>query len=129
MSARNYNSEAKFEDLKGKTITDLSGLDVGSERVSISTNDGKSYLMLYHHDCCASCSIDEIHGDPKDLCGSPILLAEEVQNFEGEKKGEHDESFTWTFYKLSTIKGSVTIKWYGTSNGFYSESASFEEVA
>ena len=67
-------------------------------------------------------------------------MAEEVSNFDYEFRSnpkndlksdlikEQDGGATWTFYKLATINGYVTIKWYGTSNGRYSEEAQLYEL-
>lgn len=123
--------EVKFSDLKGKTLTAIEG-GVGDSTLRLECDDGSVYQMHYYEDCCASCSVDEIHGDLKDLIGSPILQADEessIENPPGVPVPEYQDSFTWTFYKLATIKGSVTIRWYGSSNGFYSESVTFEKIA
>lgn len=55
-------------------------------------------------------------------------MAEEATNRDLEPMYPDTESYTWTFYKFATIKGYVTIRWYGTSNGYYSEEVSFREV-
>jgi len=72
----------------------------------------------------------DIVGDLNDLIGTPLLMAEEVTSDhdvtpEGVTVPEYQDSFTWTFYKLATVKGYVTISWYGESNGYYNESVSF----
>ncbi|MCP5781304.1 hypothetical protein NL316_27185, partial [Klebsiella pneumoniae] len=80
--------------------------------------------MYYSPDCCANCEIEDVIGDLSDLVGAPILIAEESTNSEN-RKDDYDDSFTWTFYKFATTKGYVTVRWYGSSNGYYSETASF----
>lgn len=116
-----------FSTLLGKTIIEMTGLEVGSENVTFKCSDGTKYVMYHSQDCCESVSIDDITGDMNDLLNTPITLASEESTEGMEAQSEWDESFTWTFYKLATVKGYVDIKWYGTSNGYYSESVYFEQ--
>lgn len=99
---------------------------IGKEEIYFYTDKTK-YRMFHSQDCCERVYIDDICGELDDLVGSPILMAEEVVNRDIDKKDDSDWSWTWTFYKLATQKGYVTIKWYGESNGYYSESVYFEE--
>ena len=88
-----------------------------------------NYVRFYHYqDCCEDVYIDDICGDLSDLIGEPLLVAEQVSGYVQGSKGEYDESYTWTFYRFATRKGWVSVKWYGTSNGYYSESVSVEVV-
>lgn len=114
----------EFSDLIGRCITEIKYTD--DEIYLYLTDD--VYVHLYHQqDCCESVYIEDICGDLDDLVGAPLIEAEEVSNNSldsSEKKGpleSYDESYTWTFYKFATHKGSVVIRWYGTSNGYYSE--------
>lgn len=110
-------------DIIGKTMSSVT--QTGDESILFVTTTGERWLMFYDPDCCAECSIEDVVGDLNDLVGVPILMAEESTNSENSKDDER-QSFTWTFYKFATVKGYVTVRWYGQSNGYYSETASFE---
>lgn len=116
-----------FSDLKGQTFTDIYGLKEGSTQVvfvkSNRSEGVQGYALFHEQDCCESVWLEDICGDPKDLIGTPILSAEEVSSNSSfnEKLEQDQESYTWTFYKISTIKGSVTLRFFGASNGYYSE--------
>lgn len=119
---------AELKDLIGKTLTKVE--QVGEDEIVFLTNEGKRYKLYHSQDCCESVTIEDVVGDLADLVGEPILVAEEVtsnENPEGVTK-EYQDSFTWTFYKFATRKGYVDIRWYGESNGYYSESVDFEEA-
>ena len=114
-------------DLIGKVFTEIEG-EQGGECLRLKCAEG-TFEFFHSQDCCESVYIESITGDVADLIGSPILLAEEStseQTPEGFNHFYEPESQTWTFYKLATIKGYVDVRWFGTSNGYYSESVSLD---
>lgn len=115
---------ADFSELKGKVLSSIVNDD--NDSLTFTTEDGEKFLLYHIQDCCEHVRIEDIEGDFKDLLGSPILIAEEVSGETGPYEGS--ESYLWTFYKLATIQGSVTIRWLGESNGYYSESVDFRRV-
>lgn len=117
----------KIQELLGKIFTNI----VSDEDEILFINDELGSYKLYHDQhCCERVYVEDIIGDLNDLVGSPILQAEEETSNENPEGVvvEYQESFTWTFYKLATIKGYVTIRWYGESNGYYSESVSLTKI-
>jgi hypothetical protein len=116
---------AQVSDLLGCTLVNVEYN--GYDEIVFTLDNGVKYKMLHYQDCCEHVAVEDITGDLKDLIGSPILKAEEVISND-EPKPETYESYTWTFYHFATVKGYVTIRWYGESNGYYSESVDFERM-
>ncbi|MEK8196241.1 DUF7448 domain-containing protein [Lysinibacillus sp. FSL M8-0134] len=115
---------ASIETLLNKTLSSIE--QVGNDELYFLTTEGDKFKMYHEQDCCESVWLEETIGDLEDLIGSPLLMAEEV--IEIPPESDNYESVTWTFYKFATIKGYVTLRWVGESNGYYSESVDFRKV-
>ncbi len=120
----------QFEGLLGQTLFNV--VQDGDEKIIFTLDNGEQYKLYHSQDCCESVTIEDVVGEYSDLIGTPITMAEEVsqenENPAGITVPDYQDSFTWTYYKLATVKGYVTIRWYGESNGYYSESVDWGVV-
>jgi len=117
-----------YDDLIGGVFTSVENKE--DEELVFTREDGAVFKFWHMQECCESVLIEDIDGPLDVLVGSPIVMAEEVMheqdtNPAGMPSKEYQDSFTWTFYKFATAKGSVTVRWYGESNGYYSEQVDF----
>ena len=118
-----YNDYREISDIKGKTFVKVE--NSGEGQIRFVCEDGSYYSLEHVQDCCESVWLDDITGDLSNLEDTEILVAEE--RFQEPSYGEDEytpESSTWTFYTFRTVKGTVTLRWIGESNGYYSESVS-----
>ena len=120
--------QCEISDLIGRTMM---AIEVSAERDEIKMTCADGVFCFFHEqNCCENVLIEDITGDIQDLIGYPILMAEESTSELTPEGYQHrycePESQTWTFYKLATIKGYVDIRWFGKSNGYYSEKVSLE---
>lgn len=96
------------------------------ESITFYLDNTKSIRMYHSQDCCESVYIEDINGDLDSLLFKPILQADEKISTNEDSNSNTDESFTWTFYTLANISSVVDIRWYGSSNGYYSERVDFD---
>ena len=103
--------------LEGLIVNDITCQD---DIITFFTSKGV-FEMRHIQDCCETVTLEDVCGDLSDLIGTTI-----IQSGERTNKGTNpSDSETWTFYHISTKKGTVTLRWYGTSNGCYSEEVDF----
>jgi hypothetical protein len=117
-----------FHTLEGLTLSEITGCHKGSGEILFTTTDGRCFRMFHWQDCCESVDVEDVVGDVVDLIGHPILRAEERSNGVQDVENGHGDVEQWTFYTIATIRGTVDLRWYGISNGYYSTGVSFEEV-
>ena len=112
--------------LLGKTL--LSVTDEGDgDGLTFVCESGEIFRMFHEQDCCESVYLEDVCGEWEDIIGSKILVSEDVSS-ESEAPARKRSYEQWTFYKIDTAKGGVTLRWYGTSNGYYSTAVDFKQV-
>lgn len=118
------------EDFVGKVVESINVERVGSysqgpiDAIIFNFTDGDVFKMYHEQNCCESVFLEDITGDLDFLVGEKILKAEETSNSDEIEFGRE----TWTFYHISTFKDTVSLRWYGQSNGYYSEDVSVAKL-
>lgn len=124
-----YSGENQIGKLVGETITDIEGMDVGSGEIIFTCDSGRKFVMAHQQDCCEDVRLIDIAGCGLDLIGKRVNIAYETSSEETPEGMEQpDDSYTWTFYTIGTVKGTVVLRWLGESNGYYSEDVDFWEI-
>lgn len=123
-----YLKDFTFALLKRQTLSAIVR-EKDTDVIKFTLVDGRELIMHHEQDCCESVIVESITGDLADAVGAVILDASE--SIESERPKElpkpdyEDESCTWTTFRITPAKGTVSIRWHGSSNGYYSESVSF----
>ena len=119
----------RLDTLLGVTLEHVELFDAGVQMTSVN---GDKFVLMHEQDCCEEVYL--LDWDDLDcLVGSPIVLAEEVSNQwhsgiplpPGNTSNSEEE---WTFYKIGTLKGTCTFRFYGRHNGCYAVNAKLYQV-
>jgi hypothetical protein len=112
--------------LEGKTFIDVSNQN-DDAIVFVDAND-TAFALAHVQDCCENVYVASVDGDLSDLVGTPIVSAEATSDHFPADKDNYHEQTTYTFYHIRTKKGSVTIRFNGTSNGYYSTAVQLHSI-
>lgn len=113
-----------LEEIIGKVIVSVTGIAQDSEEIIFELENGDSYRMYHEYSCCEQVYLEDINGNIDNILNSPVLRFEEKT----QDASIDEDSRTYTFYTIATVKGYLDLRWCGESNGCYSESVDFEKL-
>lgn len=115
-----------LKSLIGKTLIDITGAKKDWDEMVFTFDSGEKLKFYHSRSCCEHVTIEDITGELSNLLNTPLLVAEERIQDGSSKENYSSDSVTWTFYEFATRKGYVTFRWYGSSNGYYSETVDLD---
>jgi len=113
-----------FDTLSGLVLEKLENKD---DEILIQAS-GRKFTMKHEQDCCENVTVESIKGNVESALGETIIDATEHSNSDEPKLDKWHDSWTWTYYTIRTQSETIVIRWYGASNGYYSERVDFYEV-
>lgn len=128
MSEFNYDSNVSINLLVGKTI---SAINEYNDSIVFICSNGDTFEAYHMQDCCETVDIYDVSGDLQSLIGEEITFTNEKESQEWPQDvpmPNYIGSFTWTTHIFKTAKNTVTVRWLGESNGYYSESVHFSRT-
>ena len=118
-----------YTEFSGKTIQEIRGCKKHSDEVTIKFTDGSCLKFYHRQDCCESVLLEDFDTEPEYLINTNIISIEERISRSGEginPLNDWDESYTWSFYVIKTSSSTMVLRWYGESNGWYSETVDID---
>lgn len=118
-----------YSEFSGKTIQEIRGCKKHSDEVTIIFTDGSCLKFYHRQDCCETILLEDYDITPEWLIDSKIISVEERISRSGEgikPLNNWAESYTWSFYAIKTSSSTMVLRWYGESNGWYSETVDID---
>lgn len=116
---------SEFSNLVGQVLESVT-INRDDDEIVFRTKEGNAYKMYHDQDCCESVWIEDIVGGLEDMAGERVIFAYESSS--EVEDTEYGDVQQWTFYNIATQRNSATIRWNGSSNGFYSIAVDFCQI-
>lgn len=100
--------------------------------VSIILESGRRINIDHFQECCEVVQLVDVAGGKlEDIIGERLIKVnlssrENKDEDDGTYEICYDYSNVWTFITISTFNTDLTLRWHGSSNGYYSENMHIE---
>ena len=126
-----YDKTVNESEMVGETV-DFVDVDETKNQIVITTQSGRQFRIYHDQDCCEQVEIVESQDGDGQLV---TLIGKKIEGVEVELEEDVDpppfeDCDSWTRTKISFRTNSETVisRWIGTSNGYYSESITINEL-
>lgn len=104
-------------------------IDESGDEIMITVEDGTKYHLYHSQSCCENVEIyDSVNGELHELAGKKLMLIEhDEKDIPDDVNIGYYNSATWTEISFTTNEKTIISRWFGESNGYYSESVDIEE--